>query len=128
MGYSVWCCRWWTITYDQLKELCEPEMAAVERHIFLGDEWLRLAAEDLTPDDKPFISAVAALEKRFTEATGGLTLVFLPYDADMDDCRAAARDREWEGILFGVDGVEDFTPAGSRFKDMLVDTKWIEAG
>jgi hypothetical protein len=127
MGMNVWCCRWWTITYDQLKELCEPEVAEVEKHSY-GDEWKRLAVEDLTHDDTSFIRAVAALEQKFTAATGGLELVFLPYEADMDQCDAAARDREYEGILLGVDGVEDFTPAGGRFKDVLVDTKWIEAG
>ena len=126
MGMNVWCCRWWTITYDKLKELCEPEVAEVERHIW-GDEWQRLAGEDLTPDDKPFIRAVAALEKRFTAATGGLELVFLLYDEEMDQCGGAG-EREHERILFGVEGVEDFTPAGGRFKDVLVDTQWTEAG
>ena len=78
--------------------------------------------------DPAVAASVRALLAAFEAATGGLHLVLLTYDADMDDCRAEARDRAHEGILFGVDFVEDFTPAGSRFKDMLVDTKWIEAG
>ena len=126
MGMNVWCCRWWTITYDKLKELCEPEVAEVEGHIH-GDEWQRLAGEDLTHDDTSFIQAVAALEKRFKAATGGLELVFLLYDEEMDQCGGAGK-REHERILFGVEGVEDFTPAGGRFKDVLVDTQWTEAG
>jgi hypothetical protein len=129
MGMNVWCCRWWTITYDKLKELCGPEVAAVESTFDIDGNvgWVEAANDAFDDCDPALAEAVHALLTAFEAATGGLHLVLLSYDADMDVCRAEAREREHEGILFCVDFVEDFTPAGSRFKHVLVDTKWTEA-
>jgi len=126
MGMREWCNHWWTISSENLRSICGPELAAAERHVF-DDEWYRYAGEDMTPDDKPFMDAVAALEKRFHEVTGGLELVLLQYDEEMDGTRGAEVD-PYEGVIFGVTGVTSFTPAGSRTKHLLRESTWSDAG
>ena len=126
MGMREWCLHWWTISYENLKTLCGPELEAVEACV-TDDEWYRLAAEDLVPDDKPFMAAAEALQRRFSEATGGLELAFLTYDAGMD----GTRGREVEpycDIIFGVSGVTTLTPAGQAHQHLLRESTWTDAG
>ena len=120
---------WWTITYDKLKELCGPEVAAVESAFEADDRvgWVEAANDDIDDCDPALAEAVHALRLAFAAKTG-LTLEFCQYDSEMDQCCSDASDQEHEGIVFGVDGVEQFTSAGDLWKNSLVETKWIEAG
>ena len=126
MSFHEWVNNWWTISYENLKTLCGPELEAVEE-LVSDDEWRRLAVDDLEPGDKPFMAAVDRLESAFREATGGLELIFLPYNADMDG--TCGRDvSPYCEIIFGVNGVTALTPAGVANEHLLRESSWTDAG
>lgn len=133
MGTRLWACECWSITYDDLKELCGPQVDAVESAITRSEAddslggcgWYQIGSDDCWDD--AVSRAASALQAAFREATGGLTLDFLAYDADMD-CTHGRDVYEWEGVIFQVNGVETFTPAGLAMQARLRKAMWIDAG
>ena len=132
MGTRMWACECWSIAYDDLKELCEQHVEAVEDAISLSNRdtwgeqcgWHQIGSDDCWDD--AVSRAASALQAAFREATG-LTLEFLAYDSDMD-CTHGRDVHEWEGVIFQVNGVETFTPAGLRWQARLRKAMWIDAG
>lgn len=133
MGTRLWACECWSITYDDLKALCEADVAAVEDAIGLsncntwGEQcgWHQIGSDDCWDD--AVSRAASRLQAAFSEATGGLTLEYLAYDSDMD-CTHGRDVYEWEGVIFQVNGVETFTPAGRAMQHRLRKAMWIDAG
>lgn len=130
MGYTVWCSSHWTISYENLHSLCPMELTGV-CHLAEdkgdGYGWVRIAQDDFSTADEPLRKAFVALQDRFTEVTGGLSLLCVQYDDDMDATRG--RDVEPYGmVVFVVQGVVAMTPAGAANEHLLRESSWINAG
>lgn len=126
MGMREWCHHWWTISHENLKSICGAELDAVERcKDFDEDSWYRIASDDC--DSSELTQAVRILHEKFRAVTGGLELVLLTYDADMDGTRGAEVD-PYDGIIFGVGEVVALTPAGVANQHLLRESTWSDAG
>jgi hypothetical protein len=127
MGTRAWTMHWWTISYDNLVSLCDEAVRRVESHAdFMPDEtWYRIASDDC--ESRGLMAEVRRLQHAFASATNGLELEFLAYDEDMDITRGRLVD-PWEGCIFGVRGVTDFTPAGKALEPLLVESGWVDGG
>lgn len=127
MGTRAWTLQWWTITYDNLVSLCETDVRWLESHPdFEPDEtWYRIASDDC--ESHEMANAALALQRAFKSATNGLELEFIAYDEDMDITHGREVNA-WEGCIFGVRGVTDFTPAGKALEHLLTESGWVNAG
>jgi len=143
----------WTISLDHLRDLCGPQVKAVETHHFFqefthwgevcaegfGDDATRIvadaeqhamaaAASDMNNDtqleEEEFVRLLAKLFTAFRDVTGGLTLAMEYF---CEDEGAGDYVDHSDGCVFVVEGVTTttYTVAGDRFKDLLNDQKWI---
>lgn len=130
MGYTVWCSNHWTISYENLLSLCPVELPVVchlAEDAADGDGWTRIAQDDFTTADEPLRKAFTSLQERFAAVTGGLTLICVMYDEDMDATNGVDVD-PYSGIVFVVGGVVALTPAGVANEHLLRESSWIGAG
>lgn len=133
MGFRQWCIAHWTISYENLKYLCGPEVEAIEsdeafdRPDSFGDTvgWYGLASDE--PVDAGLQSKLAQLQAKFMSVTGGLELMLVQYDEDMDGTRGQDVEPH-EGVVFCVNNVVALTPAGAANVNLLSESSWIDAG
>ena len=130
MGYAA--CQQQAISYDDLKELCPNEVAAVES--VEGFEGWGALAQSLWCDDqdiiRPFASSIEALCQAFNTVTSvdgnGLKLFVNYYDEDSGDRYDEAE--HLDGCLFVIDGVYQMTPAALKFKEKIKHVSYVVFG
>lgn len=129
----------WSISLDNLREICPDAVAAVEA---LDVEWGTIAKwkeqgggldeyiwnfmdEDREVDADLGDRVEQALEslKRVFEAKTGLGLILTAYDPDDDGGPGDDVDYT-DGCVFEVTGVQQFTPAGERLRDKIRESRW----
>lgn len=130
MGYAA--CSTQAFKYDDVKELCPAEVAAIEAALGL-DTWGDLARGLWCDDDEallPYKLLVEALCDAFSKATEvdgkGLKLILTYYDEDSGDRYDELEHKD--GCLFEVEGVYQLTPAGEKFKDKLTFATYVVFG
>ena len=129
MGYAA--CSSIAFKYDDVKELCPQEVAAIENTEGF-ENWGEIARAICIGDDdfKHFVPLVDNLCKAFDKATEtdgkGLSLSLLWYDEDSGDRYDEVEHKD--NCIFDVDGVRQFTPAGNKFKDKLNYNNFVSFG
>lgn len=129
MGYAA--CSSIAFKYDDVKELCPQEVAAIESTEGFenwGDVARGIWMED--EDFKQFVPLVENLCNAFEKATktegNGLTLSLLWYDEDSGDRYDEVEHKDH--CIFDVGGVKQFTPAGKKFEDKLNYNNFVSFG
>jgi hypothetical protein len=119
------------IKYDDLKELCPQEIAAIESHESFED-WGSLARGLWLDEEnfKDFVPLVKKLEKSFKAATttksSNLKLYLTYYDEENGDRYDEVVHSD--GCIFEVDNVYQLTPAGKKFKEKLHRNNFVTFG
>ena len=153
MGMGTFACGADTISFENLKKICPDEVQSIEDDMNLGS-WLGLARavefsewdsfseeifDNYEEDDKrgedleKFSKEVAErlknkveiLCKNFNKETG-LELYLTSYTEDEGDRYDEANDHE--GCVFSLSGVYQLTPAGEKYKDVIVKAMWTQFG
>lgn len=130
MGYAA--CQTQAIKYDDLKELCPNEVAAVEA--VEGFEGWGALAQSLWCDDQeivqPFKASIEALCQAFTTLTSvdgnGLKLVLTYYDDESGDRYDEVE--HLDGCIFEIEGVYQMTPAALKFKEKIEHVSYVVFG
>jgi len=149
MGMGTFACGADTISYENLKRICPDEIRSIEEDsnfaytgwFMLGraidfDDWEMFsenALENLNSDDEKlgveiadnFKNKVKTLCENFNKTTN-LELYLSSYDADNGDRYDEPNDHE--GCVFSVAGVYQYTPAGEKYKDVIVKSQWTQFG
>lgn len=130
MGYAA--CSTQAFKYDDVKELCPAEVAAIEA-VEGFESWGALAQslwcdneEELAPF-KPLVEALCNAFSKATEVDGkGLKLILTYYDEGSGDRYDEVE--HLDGCMFEVEGVYQMTPAGNKFKDKLAFATYVVFG
>jgi hypothetical protein len=147
MGMGSFAVNSFVIGYDDLKNICPNEIAAIENEKYFNDlgwetmaKWLAWddiveleeAILDVLDDgDDPVDIAqkynchITNLKNAFEKKTG-LTLYFDHYDEDSGDRYDEPGDKD--GCIFCVSGMMVLSPAGEKFKDIITERRWTQYG
>ena len=153
MGMGSYAVHSFVIGYDDLKNICPDEIAAIENEQYFNDigwetigRWLAWddiaeledAMLDLmeSDDDRKcqdmaeeiggrYNKHVTDLKNAFEKKTG-LTLYFDHYVEDNGDRYDEPNDKD--GIIFCVGGMTILSPAGEKYKDIITERRWTQFG
>ena len=155
MGMGSYAVGSFVIGYDDLKKICPEEISAIENEKFFKDiGWFHigrwLAWDDINEiedaildncydenhDDEynqkvaeeisdKYNTHIDNLKNAFEKKTG-LTLYFDSYDEDGGDRYDEPNDKD--GCVFCVNGMVQLTPAGEKFKDIIIERRWTQYG
>jgi hypothetical protein len=149
MGMDSYAVNGYVIPYYELKKICPDEIAAIENERFFKATGWGVIAKWLTDDDvsafedeiyfaiedsdealveecvKIYHNHIVNLTKAFQERTG-LTLYFDHYDYDGGGRYDNPYDSD--GCIFCVNGMTQLTPAGEKYKDIVIEARWTQYG
>ena len=125
MSYRAWACNAYVMSWDNIKKLVPDEAQEYEKIMLATFDDEEEAALTLGKDTLPegfenWKTALDNLYEAFLRYTG-LTLQ-LGYISESDS------DADEVGVMWFVSGVETFTPAGEKFKDLFKFYQWVEYG
>jgi len=155
MGSGSFAVSSFVIGYDDLKKIVPEQIAAIENEKFFEDigwgtiaQWLSwddiAVVEDAILDycldedqdddynqnvavetSRLYVNHINNLQSSFNEKTG-LTLYFDHYDEDGGDRYDNPNDKD--GCIFCVGGMMVLSPAGEKYKDIVVERRWTQYG
>jgi hypothetical protein len=149
MGMDSYAVNGYIIPYDELKKICPDEIAAIENERFFKATGWGIIAKWLTWDDvsvfedeiyfaiedsdealvdkyvEIYNNLLINLNKSFHKKTG-LALYFDYYDDDGGSRYDNAYDSD--GCIFCVNGMTQLTPAGEKYKDIVIEARWTQYG
>ena len=155
MGMGTFAINSFVIGYDDLKNICPDEIAAIENGPHFNDvgwetmaRWLAWddineledrildTAYDEEHDDEynqkiaedigeQYNHLVADLKKSFNKKTK-LELYFDHYDEDGGDRYDEPGDKD--GMIFCVSGMMVLSPAGEKYKNIITERRWTQYG
>ena len=153
MGMGSFAVNSFVIEYDNLKNICPDEIAAIENEEYFTDTgWESLArwlafddpeqmkddlidaidGDDVTETEEQSVEIINKYDAHITnlknafEKKTGLTLYFDHYDMDGGDRYDNPNDKD--GCIFCVDGMMQLTPAGEKYKDIVTERRWTQFG
>ena len=153
MGMGSFAVSGFVIGYDDLKNICPDEINAIENEEHFNDVGWESLAKWLSWDDPdavqdPLIDAIddddpieveeksveilnkydvhiTNLKNAFEKKTG-LTLYFDNYDEDSGNRYDEPGDKD--GMIFCVSGMMVLSPAGEKYKDVVIERRWTQYG
>ena len=128
MSYRGYACSSWLTDWEFVKSIAPEEAKAFEEACIkefpdekkpIDEVANRLIVDDDIDTDTACL--LTELNNKFYVATGGLGLAlgWISFDEV---------DSDIHGAIWQVDGVEDFTPAGKKYRTYLTDFQWTEYG
>lgn len=130
MGYAASCGT--SISYENLKNMCEKEVAEIESHSDF-ESWGDLALlvdnglwDGIPESQQNLLSLANNLCNTFEKTTEGLKLSLTYYDVESAERYDEVEEKD--GCIFDVDGVYQYTPAGEKFKDKLFRSSYVVFG
>ena len=147
MGMGSFAVNSFVIGYDDLKNICPDEIAIIENEQYFQDTGWEILARWLAWDDIAVIEDaildvlddgddpvdisqkynyhITNLKNAFEKKTG-LTLYFDHYDEDGGDRYDEPGDKD--GMIFCVQGMMILSPAGEKYKDIIIERRWTQYG
>lgn len=155
MGMGSFAVNSFVIGYGDLKKICPKQIKAIENEKFFRDigwgvigQWLcwddTNHLEDTILDNcyddsrddeynqkmgeeisQKYDKHITELKNVFNQKTG-LTLYFDHYDEDGGNRYDEPNDKD--GCIFCVGGMVQLTPAGEKYKDIVVERRWTQFG
>ena len=153
MGMGSFAVNSFVIGYDNLKNICPDEIAAIENEEYFTDTgWESLArflafddpeqmkdglidaidSDDATEIEKQSVEIINKYDAHITklknafEKKTGLTLYFDYYDYGGGGRYDEPVDKE--GMIFCVEGMMVLSPAGEKYKDIITEHRWTQFG
>lgn len=155
MGMGSFAVNSFVIGYDDLKKIVPEQISAIENEKYFEDigwgtigQWLSwddiVVVEDAILDNcyddtrndeynqkvaeelsQTYDKHITDLKNAFNKKTD-LTLYFDHYDEDGGDRYDNPNDKD--GCIFCVDGMVVLSPAGEKYKDIVVERRWTQFG